>query len=654
MNFLAGGLTVTGGADYIGDNLAYNIPSNVENFKFESSLKLTRGGSGVGLGDYCGNFVLATFGLSDTGENHIAGWWYSPIPVSAPYRINLDDSLHIVMERKYDTIYAMLENYTAHYKVSTGYRFQLTYPLWSNGMPNSGQFAMYFMGGSQTIYNMKLSSSDHRNTLCTFVGGTVCAGYFAGGMGRRYQDILYAGHPYSYATNAGLGDGIGNVANDTLEIISMHPKYVYLDIGVNDAYASTDTNVYETYYRKVVQSMQRHGITPVAATLTPQGVVNIIPYNNRIKAVATSEHINLVDVWSRLVDSTSTNMLAAYNSGDNTNPSPLGHWLTAQAIATDAPFLLNDLASWDSIHAVVETDAGHDKLFVMKYDTYGNFQWLRLDTTQTASNSSAGNSFSCGNSIALGDGDQIYVGGNVLVASYPAAGSIVNIQAAVLDKFNSSGTPLWQKQFGADAINSIQGVCTSGNGESYVIGNYGGYLNLGGSALTPADFSNIFMAKFDAQGDVLWSTNANGYAQFSSGIAIDRSDSTLAFVGNYNDSASFGPISVHTISAPSFTNYDAFIGRLSDRLLPTSISNINSPLTFSIYPNPSADLLNISLPEEGIFNIQVLNSLGQEYLMERDAHGLMHLDINSWEKGIYILHISDSKQHSNTCKFVKM
>jgi lysophospholipase L1-like esterase/uncharacterized protein YjdB len=559
LNFTPSGLLASGGNGSIYNFLYYLYYSNLENLKLEANLRVTASGAGVGLTKNCGAALYANFPLVAGSSNQVNLLnAYGASTLSAFYSISVGDSVNISLQRNYDTVSATLINYTKHYTVTTGYRYLIGLPVTNTIMPNNGFYDMYFLGGSQTIYEYKLSSTENKNALCAITGNSITTGYYSGGYGHRYSDVLYNSSPYFYDVNAGAGDLTYHVLIDTLEMLSLNPKYVLINIGVNDAFGGVDTNVYQTEYSQIVGSYKRNGIIPVADLLVPLGGTRVDPYNRRIKAVAAANGLTVVDITTALADPVTGYMQPAYNSGDNVHPSGGGNLKMAQTIAAQAPFVLTDTTAWNAAHMGFSLPPGNDRVFTGKFNSSGAVQWIQIDTSATAIGSSPLNNYSCGNAIALDNAGNIYTGGSLLDAILP-----VVAQDAFIEKYTNSGSRVWEKRWGNNAYDAVQGLAVNAKGYPYAVGNYGGNMTIGGTALATSDLSDIFFAKFDTSGNPAWVTNTQGHGNFSGGIAVDAVDSTLAMTGSFNNSATFGSLGIASPIAPSFTNYDIFVAKHS-------------------------------------------------------------------------------------------
>src|SRR5690606_20827689 len=70
-------------------------------------------------------------------------------------------------------------------------------------------------------------------------------------------------------------------------------------------------------------------------------------------------------------------------------------------------------------------------------------------------------------------------------------------------------------------------------------------------------------------------------------------------------------------------------------------------VSFKLYPNPVSDILNISLGNEEITEISVINLLGQKVLSTKGGTGNITMDVSQLEAGTYIVQISTGSGKSS-------
>src|SRR5678816_1264395 len=93
----------------------------------------------------------------------------------------------------------------------------------------------------------------------------------------------------------------------------------------------------------------------------------------------------------------------------------------------------------------------------------------------------------------------------------------------VLAKYSSTGAHLWSVRFGGTSNDQGESLDIDTQGNIYVTGTFAGTANFGGANLVSAGSSDIFLAKYDANGVHQWSQRFGGAAaDVVTGIAVDQ------------------------------------------------------------------------------------------------------------------------------------
>jgi hypothetical protein len=190
------------------------------------------------------------------------------------------------------------------------------------------------------------------------------------------------------------------------------------------------------------------------------------------------------------------------------------------------------------------TDAS--ALFFVKYDRDGNALWARHmgdpvgAIGQGVAIDPIGNSYICGR-----------VGSNVLLAQYNNAGELQWSRKINASDSNTAGTAV-----GLDSANNV-----------YLTGYFHRYLDFGTTNLSnngTTDLSDleVFVAKFDNAGKLIWVRQAGGQSRdYASGLAVDPQGSCYV-TGYFNSTNSvFGPITHTNLTGYLnifVTKYDCF------------------------------------------------------------------------------------------------
>lgn len=214
------------------------------------------------------------------------------------------------------------------------------------------------------------------------------------------------------------------------------------------------------------------------------------------------------------------------------------------------------IATFDT---VTRTGAGNLDAFTAKYDTSGNILWFK-DGKDLGQSSSRGIAYdNHGNTAVVG-----YYGSS----SGPTItfDNIVLTTAGQRDiflvKYNSDGVVQWGATAGGVKTGEEgKAVACDANGNIYITGMFVDTASFGNITLLGNGNSDIFIAKYNPQGQIVWAKSAGG-PNADVGYSIDVDKNGNIFVGGNIDSlAYFGSTTVH-VNADSMTdafvaNYDA-------------------------------------------------------------------------------------------------
>ncbi len=208
--------------------------------------------------------------------------------------------------------------------------------------------------------------------------------------------------------------------------------------------------------------------------------------------------------------------------------------------------------------------AGLADFYMAKYDADGLLLWAKA---------AGGLSFDFVASIVVDAFGNSYLTGEFLGAATFGAGETneTTLISAGLDdifvaKYSADGLLLWAKQTGGSESDSGISIAVDASGNSYVTGEFTGSVTFGASeihetTLSSAGSTDIFVAKYDADGLLLWVKSAGGSAlDVGSGIVVNASGTSYV-AGNFQGSATFGTGSANTLTTERIrglflVNYD--------------------------------------------------------------------------------------------------
>src|SRR5688500_14912235 len=163
-----------------------------------------------------------------------------------------------------------------------------------------------------------------------------------------------------------------------------------------------------------------------------------------------------------------------------------------------------------------------------------------------------------GSRVAVDASGNSYVTG--IFRGVASFGSIDLTSSGVADifiaKYDASGNMLWAKQAGGKDIDASKNIAVDSGGNSYITGEFLGSATFGGITLTSNGNYDAFIAKYDASGNVLWAKQSGGTGlEVGRGIAVDGNGNSY-MTGYFNGSAIFD-----SATLTSAGSYDVFIAK---------------------------------------------------------------------------------------------
>jgi len=163
-----------------------------------------------------------------------------------------------------------------------------------------------------------------------------------------------------------------------------------------------------------------------------------------------------------------------------------------------------------------------EDVFIAKYDASGTHIWSKNFGDRNTD---------AGLGVAVDDADNILVTGVFCGTVDFGGGPFTCVGGqfdAFLAKFDASGNHLWSNHFGGTGTERGYSVATDASGNVVVTGSFERTVDFGGGSLTTSHLSDIFVAKYDANGNHLWSHRfGNTRRDEGFGISVDSSDNVL-------------------------------------------------------------------------------------------------------------------------------
>lgn len=201
------------------------------------------------------------------------------------------------------------------------------------------------------------------------------------------------------------------------------------------------------------------------------------------------------------------------------------------------------------------SNCNHD-LYLAKYSPSGSLTWIRTG---------GGNLGDYAHAVAC-DGNNVYIAGEIEgvnnLITFPGSPITLTCIAdndIMLAKYDLNGTLLWAKSAGGNGGEKALGISYDAAGNLYICGDYEDTCTFSSSTtLYCSGIRDIFIAKYDANGNFQWARKAGGTGRDEAlGIKCDAAGNCYV-TGFYSDNCMFGSTN-YTTTSNSF--FDGFLAK---------------------------------------------------------------------------------------------
>lgn len=199
---------------------------------------------------------------------------------------------------------------------------------------------------------------------------------------------------------------------------------------------------------------------------------------------------------------------------------------------------------------------GEADIFLAKYDRMGKLIWIRQ---------AGGSADDFARAVAIDAEGNSYITGSFQSPTVDFGGETAkrNSDSEIfVAKFDPNGKPLWVRQAGGGSGGggSGNGIAVGADGYVYVCGYFNGDIEFGDLALKNAGFNDIFVARYDANGELDWVRQIGGPGDdAASAIAVDAQGNSYV-VGGFEDRVRFS----RNITLGSAGLMDSFVVKLDN------------------------------------------------------------------------------------------
>ncbi len=315
----------------------------------------------------------------------------------------------------------------------------------------------------------------------------------------------------------------------------------------------------------------------------------------------------------------------------------------AQAIATDNNGNIYVTGEFFNNSLVVGSDSlsnnGSYDIYLVKYNSSGAVQWARRAGSNNAEIST---------SVFVDKNNDVLITGNfysnsVTFGSVTISNSNTNGTSDIfLAKYDSNGNVLWVKKSGGSGDDLSKGVAADANGNVFITGQFKSHVfDFGTSSVSniASDSSDVFIAKYDSNGNEVWVLNAGGNNNaYATSICADGNSNI--FVCGYfkSQNIAFGNSIVTNLSADSSDIFVTKIDNNSNVLWAKGGGGNRNDIANSLVTDKNNDIYvtgSFFSPAISFGNLSMSNAgIGNMFLVKYDGDGNEKWSVNS--EGVHV------------------
>ena len=212
------------------------------------------------------------------------------------------------------------------------------------------------------------------------------------------------------------------------------------------------------------------------------------------------------------------------------------------------------------------TSVGVNDIFIAKYDSAGNLVWAK---------DAGGAQEESANDIAVDADGNAWVTGYFQDTATFGAGELNqttlngNLGSIFVARYDGNGALVWAKAQNQGTGANGESIAIDASGNSYVIGYFLNSATFGTgevnqTTLTSVGGNDIFLAKYDSAGALVWAKRAGGVNRDDAfGVAVDQSGN-IWMTGTFLDQATFGTGEAGETTLLSDGGKDVFVAKYND------------------------------------------------------------------------------------------
>jgi hypothetical protein len=193
-------------------------------------------------------------------------------------------------------------------------------------------------------------------------------------------------------------------------------------------------------------------------------------------------------------------------------------------------------------------------MFVVKYDPNGNVLWAKRAGGTDSEFASGCSTDASGNIFVTG-----YFGSpSVTFGTFTLTNTNTSNADLYIVKYDPLGVVLWAQSVGGNSGNYSNACCTDANGNVFVTGYFtGASLIFGTYTLTNSGNEDVFILKYDANGNGVWAQGAGGAGSDYAFACAADANGNIALTGHFTSTS----ITFGTTTLTSAGSWDMYVAK---------------------------------------------------------------------------------------------
>jgi hypothetical protein len=197
---------------------------------------------------------------------------------------------------------------------------------------------------------------------------------------------------------------------------------------------------------------------------------------------------------------------------------------------------------------------GEADIFLAKYDRLGKLVWVRQ---------AGGSADDFARAVTIDAEGNCYLTGSFQSPTVDFGGESLKRNSDTeifVAKFDSSGKVLWVRQAGGTGGGSGNSITVASDGYVYVCGYFSGDTTFSDLTLKNAGFNDIFVARYDTNGELDWVRQIGGAGDDAAAAVAVDAQGNCYITGGFEDDVRFS----RTITLSSAGLVDSFVAKLDN------------------------------------------------------------------------------------------